>query len=64
MHLKKIVQGTTNGIKILVGYGSKRLFFFFFLTQEPMVYLNFNAIFEFLGQFTIRSIYHFSERCW
>ena len=30
------------------------------ITQEPlaMAYLNFDAIFEFLGQFTIRCIYY------
>ena len=29
-----------------------------------MAYINFDAIFEFLGQFTIRCIEYFSKRCW
>ena len=27
------------------------------------IQLNLNAVFEFLGQFTIRCIYYFSKRC-
>ena len=30
--------------------------------KNCMAYLNFNAIFEFLEQYTIRCIYHFSKR--
>ena len=31
--------------------------------KNRLAYLNCDAIFEFLGQFTIRCIYYFSKRC-
>ena len=33
------------------------------LLKNHLAYLNFDAIFEFLGQFSIRCIYYFSKRC-
>ena len=59
-----------NGIEILVG---QTIFKIQIKTVEMLlldqklnnrlVNLNFDAIFEFLGQFTIRCMYYFSKRC-
>ena len=71
MHLKKIVQGfkkwhwnfsRPSGVKVTdqnsqnVVFGS--------VIQEPLGLPQFDAIFEFLGQFATRYIYYFSKRYW
>ena len=60
-----------NRIAILVGQAVFKLqvktIKMLFLDQNLkncLAYLNFDAIFKFLGQFTIRCIYYFSKRCW
>ena len=57
-----------NGIEILVGQAVFTFWIktvkilFWSITQEPLTYLNVNAIFEFLGQVTIRCMYFFSTK--
>ena len=68
MH-SKLSKELKNGIEILVGQAIFKLWIKTFkmlfgsITQEPLSYLNFDAIFEFLGQFTIRYTHYFSKRC-
>ena len=52
--------------QVFFSYGSKQSKYSFdqYLIKNCLAYLNSNAIVEFLGQFTIRCIYHFSKRCW
>ena len=65
----KLFKELKNGIEILVGQALCKLWIktvkmlFGSITQEPLGVLNFDAIFEFLGQFTIRCVYHFSKTC-
>ena len=60
--LEKWFKELKNGIEILVGQAVFKLqiktvkMLFGSITQEPLGYLNFDAIFEFLGKFTIRCI--------
>ena len=60
-----------NGIEILVAQAVFKLQIktvkILFLDQwlkNRLAYLDFDAIFEFLGQFTIRFIYYFPKRRW
>ena len=59
---KKATRPTLFENSMLLQYNN---FFFFGLpnSRTPVAYLNFNAIFEFLGQFATRCIYHLSKRC-
>ena len=55
----KLSKELKNGIKILeavriLSYGSKH-----FLIKNRLVYLNVDAIFEHLGQFTIKCLHYF-----
>ena len=66
----KLSKEMKNEIEILVGPAVFKLWIeivkilFWSIPQELLGLLNFNAMFEFLGQFTIRCIYYFSKRCW
>ena len=67
----KLSKKLKNGIEILVGQAVLKLWIktvkmmFGLITQEPYDLPNsyFDAIFEFLRQFTVRCTYHFSRRC-
>ena len=63
--LKKFSKELKNDIEILVDQVVFKLWIkivkILFLIKKYLAYLNFNIIFEFLGQFTIRCIYHFSK---
>ena len=71
---KKLFKELKNGIEVLVGQALFKLQIktvkMLFLDQQlknRLAYLNFNAIFEFLGQFTIGCLiqmYYCSKRCW
>ena len=57
-----------NGIETLVGQAvfklqikTVRMLFLDQKLKNHLTYLNFDAIFEFLGQFTTRCIYYFSK---
>ena len=67
---KELLKELKNGIEILVGQEvfklqikKVKMLFLDQLLKNRLAYLNFDAIFEFLGQFTIRCIYHFPKRC-
>ena len=68
MHLiKKLFKVLKNGIELLVGQAvfyvidqNRQNVGFGSITQEPLGLLNFDAIFEFLGQFSIRCIYAYA----
>ena len=61
----KLSKKLKNGIEILVGQVVFKLWIktvkmlFGSITQKHLAYLNFDAIFEFLGQFTITCTYYF-----
>ena len=68
---KELFKELKNGIEILVGQAvfklqikKVKMLFLDQLLKNRLAYLNFDAIFEFLGQFTIRCIYYFPKRCW
>ena len=64
MHLiKKLFKELKYGIEILVGQAIfVKLLFLDQQLKNRLAYLNFDAIFEFLGQFTIRCIYFFFKK--
>ena len=45
-----------------VSYGSKQSKCFDQYLKNRLAYINLNAIFEFLGQFTIRCMHHFQKK--
>ena len=59
----KLSKELKNGTEILVGQVVFKLWIktvkiiFWSILKNPLPYLNFSVIFEFLGQFTIRCIY-------
>ena len=69
MHLiKKLFKELKNGIEVLVGQAVFKLQIktvkMLFLDQKlknRLAYLNFDAVFEFFGQFTLRCINYFSK---
>ena len=70
IYYSKLSKEFKRGIEILVGQVVFKLWIktvkmlFASITQELVGLPKFDAICEFLGQFTIRCIYHFSKRCW
>ena len=73
MHLiKRLFKELKNDIEIVVGQAvfklhikTVKMLFSDQLLKNHLAYINFDAIFEFLGQFTIiRCIYYFPKRCW
>ena len=72
MHVScsKLFKELKNGIEILIGQVFKVMDqngqnnIFDQLLKNRLAYLNFNAIFMFLEQFTIRRRSYFSKRCW
>ena len=67
MHFIEIIQGTQNGIGILVCQVVFKLWIRTVqrlcgsITQEPLGLPKFGCYFEFLEQFTIGCIYHFQK---
>ena len=68
---KELSKELKNGIDILVGQAvfelqikTVKMLLLDQKLKNRLAYLNFDAIFEFLGQFTIRCMYYFSKRSW
>ena len=71
IHLKANCPNLKNGIGIFVGQAifklwikAVKILFWSITWHNRLAYLEFNAVFEFLWQFTIRCVYYFSKRCW
>ena len=67
----KLFKELKNGIEIIVSQAvfelqikTVKMLLLDQKIKNRLAYLNLDAIFEFLGQFTLRCIYHFSKRCW
>ena len=69
---KKLLQGTQtwhwnfSRPSYFLSYRSKqsKCCFWINTSRTCLAYLDFDAIFEFLGQFSVRYIYYISKRCW